>query len=227
MSPPGVLLADENVLFRSALRVALENTGEFEIVAETADVEATLAATKRLNPPLALIADDLPGEGGGIGVCAQCVDGNGFQTATIVVAASPKQTRLLRALEAGALGYVTRDVSLVELIHDMQAALRGEACIPRRMLGGLLRELIDRRRETNAFLERYSRLTRREKEALSLLARGHDHVMIATILFISPQTARTHIQNVLAKLGVHSRLEAATLALEHGVVNARGDTGHE
>jgi DNA-binding NarL/FixJ family response regulator len=85
------------------------------------------------------------------------------------------------------------------------------------MLGGLLRELVNRRREFDATADRIDRLSQREREVLRELAAGHDGDAIACRLFISPQTVRTHIQNVLAKLEVHSRLEAADLAREYGL----------
>jgi two-component system, NarL family, nitrate/nitrite response regulator NarL len=86
------------------------------------------------------------------------------------------------------------------------------------MLGYLLERLIRRRQEQDEAVRRLGRLTAREREVLSLLAEGGDNDSIAQVLVISPQTARTHIQNVLVKLGVHSRLEAAALAIQNGLV---------
>jgi two-component system nitrate/nitrite response regulator NarL len=87
------------------------------------------------------------------------------------------------------------------------------------MLGPLLKRLIVRRREQDEALRRMSRLTRREREVLALLAEGADNDGIAQALVISPQTARTHIQNVLSKLGVHSRLEAAAFVVQNGILD--------
>jgi two-component system nitrate/nitrite response regulator NarL len=86
------------------------------------------------------------------------------------------------------------------------------------MLGPLLSRLILRRREQDDALRRAGRLTRREREVLALLAEGGDNDAIAQRLVISPQTARTHIQNVLSKLGVHSRLEAAAFVIQNGIL---------
>lgn len=127
---------------------------------------------------------------------------------------------LTACLEAGASGFHTKDLSLDELGAALDAMLRGEAVIPRLMLGGLLKDLIHRRRQDDAADERYGRLTRREREILVIVAAGGDRDDIARTLFISPQTARTHIQNVLTKLDVHSRLEAANFAVEHGYADA-------
>jgi DNA-binding NarL/FixJ family response regulator len=87
------------------------------------------------------------------------------------------------------------------------------------MLGSLLERLIRRRQEHDEAVRRLSRLTTREREVLTLLAQGGDNDSIAQVLVISPQTARTHIQNVLVKLGVHSRLEAAALAIHNGLLS--------
>ena len=133
---------------------------------------------------------------------------------------TPTSPSSLRAWRPGASGFQTKDVSLDELGAALDAMLRGEAVIPRLMLGGLLKNLIHRRRQDDAADERYGRLTRREREILVIVAAGGDRDDIASALFISPQTARTHIQNVLTKLEVHSRLEAANFAIEHGYADA-------
>ena len=86
------------------------------------------------------------------------------------------------------------------------------------MLGELLHTLIRRRREDDAALARFNRLSRREQEVLGLMVDGLDHQQIAAELIMSPHTARTHIQKVLEKLGVHSRLEAARFALDNNLL---------
>jgi DNA-binding NarL/FixJ family response regulator len=126
---------------------------------------------------------------------------------------------LLELLDAGAIGYVTRDSRLTDLVHSVNAALRGEACIPRGMLGGLLKLLISQRREAYAMISRIERLSHREKQVLRELADRLDGVEIASKLFISPQTVRTHIQNIMVKLEVHSRAEAADLARNYFVLD--------
>src|ERR671918_729742 len=107
-------------------------------------------------------------------------------------------------------------VRLTDLIDAIRAVHRGDTLIPARMLGDLLGRLIDRRQQQSDAVRRIGRLTTREREVLNLLAQGGDNDTIAQALVISPQTARTHIQNVLVKLGVHSRLEAAALAIRNG-----------
>jgi DNA-binding NarL/FixJ family response regulator len=97
---------------------------------------------------------------------------------------------------------------------------RDELFVPPRLLAPLLKGLILRRREEDDVARRAARLTRREKEVFALLVDGHDHEKIAEALVISRATARTHVQNVLRKLEVHSRLEATALAIHHDLVSA-------
>lgn len=213
-----VLLAEEQGLFRSALRVALGSEPGLHVVAETVDVETTVATSLRLRPDLVLLAANLAPDASLAGTCRRLQEVDP-PPAVLVVTDDDDHALLLQLLDGGAIGYVTRDSRLSDLVHSVNAALRGEACVPRRMLGGLLKELINRRRVADAATERINRLSQREREVLAELAAGRDGDAIAAHLFISPQTVRTHIQNVLAKLEVHSRLEAANLAREHGLVS--------
>jgi DNA-binding NarL/FixJ family response regulator len=121
---------------------------------------------------------------------------------------------LVAAIEAGADGYVTTDAAIEDLCAALENVAAGHAMIPPEMLGSLLRTLIERRREHSAAMERYLRLSERERQVLTLLVGGLDKEDIAAELVISAHTARTHIQNVLTKLEVHSRLEAVALAAE-------------
>lgn len=130
---------------------------------------------------------------------------------------SPEDNELLAAVEAGAVGFAASSGGLRELEQTVRAALRGEACVPRRLLGGLLRGLVHRRRELDAVERRLGTLSAREREVLGLLGEGLDHKQIAKELFISPETARTHIQRLLKKMDVRNRVEAASLATEYGI----------
>jgi two-component system nitrate/nitrite response regulator NarL len=215
-----VLIAEEQGLFRSALRVSLDNETGLRVVAETANAADTLAQCSRARPHLVLLADNLAESGSTPATCADLLRLDPAPV-VLVLTASDDEELLLSVLDAGAIGYVTRDSRLTDLVNSVHAALRGEACVPRRMLGGLLKELINRRRAVQATTDRFSRLSTREKQVLAELVQGLEGDVIAARLFISPQTVRTHIQNVLAKLEVHSRLEAANLAREHGLVSER------
>jgi DNA-binding NarL/FixJ family response regulator len=120
-------------------------------------------------------------------------------------------------MQAGASGYLTKATPLAQLIEATRAVLRGETIVPPAMLGDLLSQLIQSRERQNDVLRKLSRLTRREREVLALLVEGADNDLVAQRLVISPETARTHIQNILSKLDVHSRLEALALILQNNI----------
>lgn len=138
---------------------------------------------------------------------------------TLLLELEGDEASLFRAIEAGVDGYATRASGEAVLVEAIRALSRGESVIPPAMLGPLLRYLIQRRREAAAVAEQLVQLTPREREVMSLLANGLDQRAIGEALFISPDTARTHIQRVLRKLGVHSRAEAIELIARNGLVD--------
>ncbi|HXF74158.1 MAG TPA: response regulator transcription factor [Actinomycetota bacterium] len=211
-----ILLADGHSLFREAVRVVLEGERDLRVVAEASDGPEALSAAERTRPDVALLDAGLP-------VCdgietARMLRERTPDCAVVVVGANEDPDVLERALEAGARGFVSKGSPLSELLEVVRGACRGEVQVPRRMLGDLLGRLMRRRREQDDVLRRLSRLTRREREVLRLIAGGAGTEAIARALVISPQTARTHIQNILSKLQVHSRLEAAALVNGSGVL---------
>ncbi|MDQ3973839.1 MAG: response regulator transcription factor [Actinomycetota bacterium] len=212
-----LVVADHHVLYRAALRAALDTKPDLTVVGEAADAPAAVSEVQRPRPDVVLLDVSL-GEVDGVPTCA-AVKSVAPDTRVLVTSDSADGGALMAAMEAGADGYETKDVDLARLVETIRRVHRGEAVVPPRMLGSLLRALIDRNRETDHALELFMNLTRREKEVLELLVDGCDHEAVADILVISPQTARTHIQNVISKLGVHSRLEAAALAIRHGLVD--------
>lgn len=207
-----VVLADPQRLCRAALAAAMEHS-QIRVVAQVEDGDGALTATAAHTPDVLLVEARLPGVGGAQ-VCAQVKEEHPT-VRVAVVGHEPREEILLAAVEAGADGYLTRNMDLDSLLQAVRRIGRGEAVIPPLMLGSLLKSLIQRRREADAALMRYSRLSRREREVLELLVEGADQDEMADILSISPQTVRTHIQNVIGKLEVHSRLEAVALSVEH------------
>ena len=157
------------------------------------------------------------------GVTDWCAEVSGKTTCPVLVLHDDADVDVLTGcLEAGAAGFQTKTIGVAELMTALDAVRRGEAVVPRRMLGGLLGSLIQRKRRDDDATVRNERLTRREREILAMIAHGGDRNDIAATLVISPQTARTHIQNVLTKLDVHSRIDAARFAHEHGYAEAGG-----
>jgi DNA-binding NarL/FixJ family response regulator len=210
-----ILLADEHSLFRESLKAVLNAESDLQVVGEARDGLHAVGQAVESCPDVALIDLDLPNLDG-VRATAQIKD-RVPQCRVIVLAAEEDHKSLVEAVEAGASGYLTKDIPLVQLISATRAVHRGETLIPSHMVGTLLAGLIRRRRQQDSAIRRIGCLTRREKQVLALLADGADNDHIAQTLVISPQTARTHIQNILGKLGVHSRLEAAAMVMQNGI----------
>jgi DNA-binding NarL/FixJ family response regulator len=211
-----ILLADGHSLFREAVKTILESENDFVVIAEAGDGQQAVAEAERVKPQVALLGMNLPNCSGARATAL--IKEKLPECRILVLTDEEDQAALVESVEAGANGYLTKDCPLAELIDATRAIHRGETLIPGRMLGTLLARLIRKGREQDEAFKRTSRLTKRERAVLALLAEGADNDGIAQALVISPQTARTHIQNVLTKLGVHSRLEAAAFVRQNGIL---------
>lgn len=211
-----ILLADSHSLFREAVKGVLQSEPDLKVVAEADDGLQAVAEAERAEPDVAVLNADLPNCDGLRAAEQIAIRAPGCR---VLLLSDEEDERILQeAFEAGASGYLTKKTPLADLIDATRAVSKGEPVIPRHMLGPLLAGLIRRRRQEDDARRRASRLTRREREVLALLTNGADNDAIVRALVISPQTARTHIRNVLGKLGVHSRLQAAAFVLENGIL---------
>lgn len=218
--PIRVLLADQHALFREAVRSVFESEADLKVVAEASNGLEALDQAERALPNVAVLDIDLPMADG-----AQTTSQIRERTPdcrVLVLSAQEDYRRLIEVLDAGANGYLTKEAPLAELIHATRAVHRGETLVPPRMLGPLLTSLLRRKNDLDRRYQRISRLTPREREVLALLAEGADNEAISRTLVISPQTARTHIQNILGKLEAHSRLEAVAF-VRGGILDELGD----
>ena len=211
-----VLVADTHVLFSEALKLVLEAEDDIEIVAQTDDPENAVVLTERHRPDVALIDAQLSLPRG---EPVAAVLKQRFPPCRVIVLAerSDDDDALMEAVDAGADGFITKGRSMEELVEAMRRAWKGEVVIPSDMLGGLLARLTRRNKKQEEALEKVARLTPREREVLALLLEGADNEAIARELVISPETARTHVQNLMSKLGAHSRLEAVAFAMQSGI----------
>jgi DNA-binding NarL/FixJ family response regulator len=185
----------------------------FDVVGSAGDAQAVVALVQRLQPAVAVLAGELEGAVDACGVIKR-----GSETRVVVIDAAMDGGRLLSAVEAGADGFVGHGDAVADLAESIRSVHEGRAAVPPELLGGLLRSLIDRRREEDTTVERFSRLSIQERRVLRLLTEGSDQAAIATALFVSPHTVRTHIQNLIRKLEVHSRLEAVALVTRFGLL---------
>lgn len=201
-------------LLRSALRTAIDLEPDLRVVSDSGDWASLGGTARRLRPDVAIL-EATPPTCEGIRVCAEIKDDN-VATKVLVVGPPADQTVLRAAVEAGADGYLGLDSGVDQLVAVSRLLYEGKASIPPSMLGVLLRELIGRRRDDEKATAQFDGLSRREREILHYLVNGFDSQSIAKELFVSRHTVRTHIQNVLDKLGVHSQVQAVAFAVQHG-----------
>jgi two-component system nitrate/nitrite response regulator NarL len=204
-----VLIVDDHKLFAEAVSVFLEKSG-FTVVGLAHDGAEALAAVGRERPDLVLLDLNLP-DCDGLSLGARILERRPT-TKLLAVTAMTERSAVAAAVEAGFHGYLTKDANVSQFVTSIQAALSGQLSVPH----GLVTR---RRSEEEATADLLARqLTTREREILRLLAEGAASEEIARRLSISANTVRTHVHNVLTKLGVHSRLEAAAFAVRHGLV---------
>jgi DNA-binding NarL/FixJ family response regulator len=137
--------------------------------------------------------------------------------AMVVAAGPPEVASMLTAVEHGALAYLEADAPYERFIASVESAERGEATVPPQMLGALLHRVIEQQREQRVAVDQLEVLSPRERQVFDLVVQGAGKHTIAEKLFISPETARTHIQNVMNKLGATSRVELVGLAAAAGL----------
>jgi DNA-binding NarL/FixJ family response regulator len=212
-----ILLVDGNSLFRQAVGGALDRVVGLEVVAESQTASVAVSDAENTQPDLVVVDGDffvswLPAFIADVHEAAP-------HSRILVLTSEEDLVALVDALRAGANGYLTKETSLEELVDAARAVARGEVVVPPQMLGQLVMTLVQQGgKKTDDSIMTLSKLTRRERQVLALLADGSDKDAIARTLAISPQTARTHVQNILAKLGLHSRLEAAAFARKHPIL---------
>ena len=157
-------------------------------------------------------------------------DGNGLDMIPQVNTASPDthiivltslsdEATLMRVVDSGISGFVSKDSQLSDLLETIRKAADGEIVIPTSLLMGLLMRLPRDKAAAYKDERGWERLTIREQEILELLAKGKSGNEIAEELHIAPLTVRTHIRNMMSKMGVHSRLEAVAFGLKNGIID--------
>lgn len=204
-----ILLSDEQGLFREAVRTVLAAQPDVNVVGEAWDRASAVEAAQRLRPDVALVSLALDGYEGL--ATARSISESVPTCHVVLLASHADNATLVDAFEAGASGYLTKESPISDLVEAIRAVHAHGVLVPPGSLRQLISSLVLRRRDRDDTAERYSKLTAREREVLTLLIKGADNETIGRSLLISPQTARTHVQNILTKLRVHSRLEAAAL----------------
>lgn len=215
-----VLVVDDKELFRQGLVNLLESRSEVEVVGQAANGLEALAQARRLLPEVILMDIEMPVCDG---IRATVLIKKELPRINIIVLTLSEDDRnLYTAIKAGATGYLLKDVTLDELTRGIQSVKRGEAVIFPSMAVKLLKEFSQRFEPDEASGEALNEaetpgLSEREREVLNLIAAGATNREIAQRLVIAENTAKVHVRNVLDKLHVRNRQQAAALAIKEGL----------
>src|SRR5215470_8657409 len=193
-----VLLVDDHDLFRTGLRNLLEERG-IQIAGEAGEGADAVRLVRELAPEVVVMDLHMPGMTG-IEAIRQ-IHGFAPLTRVLVLTISDQDDDVLDAILAGACGYLLKDASVDELIRGIGAAAVGESLVSPAIAGKIRAELSER-----------------ELDVLKLIAAGNDNAMIAAQLHISPKTVKNHISNILMKLQIENRIQAAVYAVRSGLV---------
>jgi DNA-binding NarL/FixJ family response regulator len=217
----GVLIADDQALMRAGFRMILEAEPDLEVVGEATTGQEAVAEVGRLRPDVVLMDVRMP-EMDGIEATRRLLDGND-DTKVVMLTTFDMDEYVYEALRAGASGFLVKDVPPEQLIAGIRSVASGDALLAPSVTKRLIQEFV--RRPPNGIRTpspELSRLTAREVEVLRMMARGLSNGEIATELFVSETTVKTHVAHLLSKLGVRDRVQAVVFAYASGVV-APGD----
>ena len=214
--PISVLVVDDHRTFAEALAVAFGLEKDLDVRVASTAAEA-VAAAERMQPDVVLMDVEMPGVDG-IEAIRRLAETHP-RARVLVLSAHDEDLLRARALEAGAVGYVSKAAPIRSLPEIVRKARRGEPIIEREEVERLQRVLRHRRREEATQRQRVGRLTPRQTEILQLMADGVPMDEIAARLNLTRATLRTHVQNILTRLSVHTKVEALAVAIRHGKVS--------
>lgn len=208
-----LVIADDHVLVRQGIRAFLDTQADLAIVGEAEDAAAATSICAKLKPQVALV--DLVMPGGGI-AATRDIRAASPNTQVVVLTSFDDSRQILAAVQAGALSCLLKDIDADGLAETVRKAARGEAVLHPRVAGYLL----DAVRRGTSGGEPLTSLSQRERDVLALMAEGLSNHTIGEKLEISEKTVKTHVSNILAKLGVADRTQAAVYAWKSGMKQA-------
>ena len=215
-APIRVLLVDDHAMVRRGMRDFLSLHDDIDVVGEAGDGAAGVEEATRLRPDIVvmdLMMPNLDGIEATARIKAALPD-----VEVIALTSFIEESRVVAAIEAGASGFLLKDADADELAAAIRSAATGEVHLDPAVASIVARRMRDGRRASTADqTDGIATLTARERDVLARVARGYPNRQIASDLGITERTARTHVSNILAKLGLTSRTQAALLAVQHGL----------
>ena len=213
MSAIRVLLVDDHALFRSGVKSLLQRQSDFEVVGEASDSLEGVKRAATLKPDVVLLDLHMPGISGkdAVKLFLEAVP----QSYVLMLTVSENADDLLESLRAGARGYLLKNIETETLLDSLRRAADGDSVISAQMTGKLVRGL---QAETPA-AEKFG-LSPREREILTHLAKGASNKEIARTLALAESTVKIHVQHILRKLDLSSRVQAAVYAIENGLASS-------
>lgn len=210
-----MILADDHAVMRRGLRLVLEQQEDFEVLGEASDGREAVALAETLKPDVVLLDITMPNLNGI--EAARQITAKQLGCAIVVLSMHSDEGYVLRALKAGARGYLLKESAEADLILAIRSVSEGKAffspAVSRMLVEDYVRQLQDRDIEDS-----YELLTAREREILQLVAEGKSNKDVAAMLNLSPYTVETHRGNIMEKLGLHSVPELILYAVRKGVI---------
>jgi DNA-binding NarL/FixJ family response regulator len=213
-----VLVVDDQGLVRAGFRMILEAQPDVEVVGEAVDGLEAVEAARRLRPDVVLMDIRMPRLDGLEATRRLAGPGASDPVKVLILTTFDLDEYVYEALRAGASGFLLKDVRREDLVAAVRVVAAGEALLAPSITKRLIGEFARRPRPVHAAPAALEVLTAREREVLGLMCRGHSNAEIAAELVISEQTVKTHVGNVLAKLGLRDRIHAVILAYEVGLI---------
>jgi len=214
-----VLIVDDHALFRRGLEMVLKEENDLEVVGEARDGAEAVARAAESLPDVILMDIRMP-RSSGIDAC-RAMKAAGPSAKIVMLTISDEEEDLFEAIKAGASGYLLKDIPLDEVAESVRAVDGGQSLINPSMAAKLITEFATlAKREADEQPEQLPvpKLTDREMEVLKLVAKGASNRDIAKALFISENTVKNHVRNILEKLQIHSRMEAVMVAVREKLI---------
>ncbi len=208
-----VLLVDDHEIVRLGLRTLLEGHTSIQVVGEAGTAAEAVAAVERLHPDVVVMDIRLPGRSG-IDACRE-IKAYWPEVEVLMLTSYAEDELLMEAIQAGAAGYVLKQVGTDDLVRAIEAVGRGQALLD----PAVTRRVLERVRQAEHQVDEaaFADLSERELEVLALVAEGKSNPEIAAALYLSEKTVRNYVSTILSKLGLNNRVELATYALEHHI----------